>query len=95
MEIDGSLLGVLEEAEYNQRTVQLQSGDKLLLYSDGAIPVISNSNDVVALNFREEFREIMDQPIVEMMDKFSVLARNKEIDPSEIDDITAVGLEIL
>ena len=95
LEIDGSLLGILAEAEYSQRTIQLQPGDKLLLYSDGAIPFISNSNDIAPLNFREEFREIISHPIVEMMDQFSVLAESKEMEPSEIDDITAVGLEIL
>ena len=95
LKIEGSLLGVFGEAEYNQQSIQLQPGDKLLLYSDGAIPVISNSNDIAPFNFRKEFLEITGFPIVEMMDKFSVLAKNKEIDPSEIDDITAVGLEIL
>ena len=97
LEIEGSLLGILAEAEYSQRTIQLQPGDKLLLYSDGAIPFISNSNDITPLNLRDEFHEIIDRPIVEMMDRFSVLAENenKEMETSEIDDVTAVGLEIL
>jgi len=95
LEIEGLLLGIFEEAEYSQRTIQLQHGDKLLLYSDGAMPFISNSNGTDPFNFSEEFREIIDQPIVEMMDKFSVLVQNKETGPSEIDDVTAVGLEIL
>jgi hypothetical protein len=49
------------------------------------------------LNLRDVFHEIIDRPIVEMMDRFSVLAENenKEMKPSEIDDVTAVGLEIL
>ena len=95
LEIEGLLLGILEEAEYSQRTIQLQHGDKLLLYSDGAAPFISNSNGTDPFNFSEEFREIIGQPIGEMMDKFSVLVQNKETDLSEIDDVTAVGLEIL
>ena len=95
LEIEGSLPGISGEAEYSQRTIQLQPGDKLLLYSDGAIPFISNSYNIAPFNFREEFLEIIGRPIVEMMDKFSVLAENKEMNPSEIDDITAVGLEIL
>ncbi len=95
LETEGLLLGIFEDAEYSQRTIQLQHGDKLLLYSDGAAPFISNSNGTYPFNFSEEFREIIDQPIVEMMDKFSVLVQNKETGPSEIDDITAVGLEIL
>jgi len=94
LEIRGSLLGVFKDAEYIQETVQLQSGDKLLLYSDGAEPFIGTFDDQTGFNFSEEFCKIKDLPIVEMMDKFNSLAQNKEIDPSEIDDITAVGLEI-
>jgi len=95
LKMEGSLLGIFEEAEYTQRTIQLQHGDKLLLYSDGAEPFISNSNGADHFNFSDEFREIAGRPIVEMMDKFSVLVQNKETVPSVNDDITAVGLEIL
>jgi len=95
LEVEGLLLGIFEEAEYRQRTIQLQHGDKLLLYSDGAEPFISNSNGKGPSNFSEEFREIIRRPIVEMMDKVSVLVQNKETGPAEIDDVTAVGLEIL
>ena len=94
LEARGSLLGVFKDAEYIQETIQLQSGDKLLLYSDGAEPFIGTFDDQTGFNFSEEFCEIKDLPIVEMMDKFNSLAQNKEINPAEIDDITAVGLEI-
>jgi hypothetical protein len=36
-----------------------------------------------------------DATVVEMFDKFRALAQSKKIDPFEIDDTTAVGLEIL
>ena len=95
LEIRGSLLGVFEHSEYIQQTVQLQPGDKLLLYSDGVEPFIAGFDDVTGFNFNEEFHEISDLPIVEMLDKLSALAQSKEIDLSEVDDVTAVGLEIL
>jgi len=95
LEIRGSLLGIFKQADYVQETVQLQPGDKLLLYSDGAEPFIGNSDDQTGFDFSEEFCEIKDLPIVEMFDKFNSLAQSKEIAPSEVDDVTAVGLEIL
>jgi len=95
LEIQGSLLGIFGQAEYTQQTVQLQSGDKILLYSDGAEPFVGSFDDQTGFQFSEEFCEIKDLPIVEMFDKFNTLAQNKKIAPSEIDDITAVGLEIL
>ena len=95
LEIRGSLLGIFEQAEYTQQTIQLQPGDKLLLYSDGAEPFIGSFDNLTGFNFSEEFCRIKDLPIVEMMDRFDTLAQNKKIAPSEVDDITAVGLEIL
>jgi hypothetical protein len=95
LEIRGSLLGIFRKSEYIHQTIQLQPGDKLLLYSDGAQPFIGGLDDPVGFNFSEEFCEIKDLPVVEMMDKFSMLVRNQPTAPSEVDDITAVALELL
>jgi sigma-B regulation protein RsbU (phosphoserine phosphatase) len=95
LELRGSLLGVFEQAEYPQQTVQLQPGDKLLLYSDGAEPFIGKLDDQAGFSFSEEFCEIKDLPVVEMLDKLNTIAQNQKIEPSEVDDITIVGLEIL
>ena len=95
LEIRGSLLGIFEQAEYTQQTVQLQPGDKLLLYSDGAEPFIGKFDDKTGFGFSEQFYEIKDSPVVEMMDKLNTIAHNQKIEPSEVDDITMVGLEIL
>ena len=95
LEIRGSLLGIFEQAEYIQQTIQLESGDKFLLYSDGAESLIGNLDNLTNFNFSEEFCEIKDLPIVEMMDKFNTLVQNQRIEPAKVDDITMVGLEIL
>ncbi len=95
LEVRGSLLGIFEQAEYVQETVQLQPGDKLLLYSDGAEPFIGSFNDQARFEFNEEFCQIMDSPIVEVMDSIQALMKNREIESSEIDDITLLGLEVL
>jgi len=96
LEIQGSLLGIFGQTEYIQETIQLQPGDKLLVYSDGAEPFTGRAGeDVVSFNFSEEFCEIKDSPVVEMMDNFNALAQNKDIGPAEVDDITMVALEIL
>jgi sigma-B regulation protein RsbU (phosphoserine phosphatase) len=94
LEVRGSLLGIFGQAEYIQETIQLQPGDKFLLYSDGAEPFIGNFNDQSGFSFSEKFYGIKDLPLVEMMDKFNTLAQNQEIDPSEVDDVTAVALEV-
>jgi sigma-B regulation protein RsbU (phosphoserine phosphatase) len=95
LEIKGSLLGVFGQSEYTQQTVQLQPGDKLLLYSDGAEPFIGKFDDQTGFHFKEDFCKILNLPIVEMRDKFREITQSQEIDPAEVDDITTVGLEVV
>ena len=94
LEIRGSLLGIFEQAEYIQGTVQLQPGDKLLLYSDGAEPFIGRFDDQGRFGFDNEFCNIKDSPITEMIDSLNSVLQNQTIVPTEVDDITVIGLEI-
>lgn len=95
LEIRGSLLGIFDKAEYVQETIQLRSGDKVFLYSDGAEPFIGGFDEATGFKFNDEFLKLCELPIIEMMDGLNTLAQNHRADPSEVDDITAVGLEIL
>jgi sigma-B regulation protein RsbU (phosphoserine phosphatase) len=95
LEIQGSLLGVFGQSDYPQRMIELRSGDKFLLYSDGAEPFIGSFDDNVGFHFNEEFLKIIKLPVVEMRDKFRVITQSQQIDPVEIDDITMVGLEVI
>jgi serine phosphatase RsbU (regulator of sigma subunit) len=95
LEIRGSLLGVFEQTEFPQRTIQLKPGDKLLLYSDGADSLIGNFNNRLGFCFTKEFQEIKHMPITQLLDVFGSHIRNQEVEQIEIDDITMVGLEIL
>jgi serine phosphatase RsbU (regulator of sigma subunit) len=95
LDVQGPLLGVFERAEYAQRTLQLQQGDKLLIYSDGAEPVIGNFDDTRGFVFSEEFCNMGNQPIAEIMDWLNRIVQNKKTGQTDVDDITAVGLEIV
>ncbi len=95
LQITGSLLGIFAQAEYTQHTVQLQPGDKFMIYSDGAEPFIGYFDEKKGFTYHQEFLDIIEMPIVKMMDSFNDIAQNKEIQASEIDDITAIGFEVL
>jgi len=95
LETQGPLLGIFERSEYEQQTIQLHQGDKLLLYSDGGEPFIGGFDEMSGFDFSEEFQRIIELPVVEMMDNLNQLIKKKKLAPSEIDDITAVALEIL
>ena len=95
LQIQGPLLGIFKQAEYIQQSVQLQPGDKLVLYSDGAEPFIGAFDEQEGFDFCEQFLKIKDLPIVKMVDEFNALTQNKIIDPTEVDDVTMLGLEIV
>jgi uncharacterized protein YfkK (UPF0435 family) len=95
LEVRGSLLGVFKDADYSEDKIQLQAGDKILLYSDGAEPFIGSFDDLTGFHFTQEFSEIKDLPIIETMDRFNTLAQNQNTDSAEVDDITTLGLEVV
>jgi sigma-B regulation protein RsbU (phosphoserine phosphatase) len=95
LELRGSLLGVFDQAEFAERTIQLEPGDKLLVYSDGADRFIGGYNDQSGFHFNEEFCELGRLSISEIMDTLTTFTHDQKPDVSQVDDITAVGLEIL
>lgn len=95
LEVRGSLLGVFEEAEYCQETVQLEPGDKLFMFSDGAEPFIGTVDELSHFSFHDSFCNITQSPIVEMLDRFAGLTKEELIEPGSEDDITLLGLEVL
>ncbi len=94
LEVRGSLLGVFDGADFEQEVVQLQSGDKVLLYSDGAESVIGALDDQTVFQFSREFLELKDASITELVDGLTEVSRTKVLEPSEVDDFTLVGLQI-
>jgi serine phosphatase RsbU (regulator of sigma subunit) len=90
----GALLGIFDNADFIQQTVQLQAGDRLLLYSDGAESLIGQNTSSEHFQFTEELLAVKDAPIAEIVERLTDLANNRQIDPAEVDDLTLVGLEI-
>lgn len=94
LETRGALLGVFENAEFTQSSVQLQSGDRLLLYSDGAEALVGQLIDNAGFQFTEELLAMRDAPIRQIVDTLTELQSQRQITPQEVDDFTLVGLEI-
>ena len=95
LQSQGGLIGVFPETHFEQETVQLQHGDKLLIYSDGAENVVGGFDEKNEFIFSEEFRSITHLPLDSMMQSFGLLAKNSYVSPQEVDDVTAVALEII
>ncbi|MHC4926872.1 MAG: SpoIIE family protein phosphatase, partial [Planctomycetota bacterium] len=95
LESRGGLLGVFDETEFQQQTLQLYPGDKIFIYSDGGEPMIGEDADGEGFVFTEAFQEICHLPIEDMLAAYNEMAENHTFGPGEIDDVTAIGLEIL
>jgi len=97
LQSQGGLLGVFPNTHFEQETVQLKSGDKLVIYSDGLDEVISENADCSddSFIFNEEFREALDLPVKEMTARIKHLAKNTNQKFPDKDDRTAIALEIL
>jgi serine phosphatase RsbU (regulator of sigma subunit) len=55
---DGMALGVLDEANYHDQSIELAEGDVLLLYTDGVTETFSPEGEIFGENrLNEEFRK--------------------------------------
>jgi len=91
----GGLLGVFEQAQFEKQTVQLRSGDKLFVYSDGGESLVGNAKDDGGFYFTKGFTSLCCLPVDQMIRTFDEIARHHHFRPGELDDVTAIGLEIL
>jgi sigma-B regulation protein RsbU (phosphoserine phosphatase) len=95
LESQGSLLGIFEESEFPQQSLQLQPDDKLLLYSDGAEPYIGTLEQDTDFRFNSDFCNMLNLPIAEMVEKLENKINYNPLDSNLLDDITAVALQVL
>lgn len=95
LQMQGPLLGVFEEAVFEQESVKMQSGDKLLLYSDGAERFIGHFDRLEGFVFEPSFCELVTLPAGRLNEQFNLFLQSQQVCASEVDDVTAVWLEIL
>jgi len=90
----GSLLGVFDQAQFSQETVQLQRGDRLLLYSDGAEPFIGRFDDTRGFQFNREFLDVMNLPIEQFSGAVTAMVESRQVAAGEVDDVTILCMQI-
>lgn len=90
----GSLLGIFDSAQFQQETIRLSVGDKVLVYSDGAEPFINTTNDNTSFEFNKWFLGIANLPADVLVCEFeSVVKQGKGY--LQPDDITLLAVEVL
>ncbi|MEN6383896.1 MAG: PP2C family protein-serine/threonine phosphatase [Phycisphaerales bacterium] len=94
LQTKGSLLGVFDSAQFQQETIQLSVGDKLIVYSDGAEPFMNTTNDSTSFEFNKWFLGISNLPGDKLVTEFETVVRQGK-NYLQPDDITMIVLEIL
>ena len=102
LEPEGGLLGVFEDEVYEQQTVQLEPGDRLLLYSDGfecAFPddeFASNGKRRVANeNYAQEFLDLGNGDPGEAIRRLEANLDGQAGSLNQKDDLTVLCLSVL
>ena len=96
LDADGGLLGVTE-TEFCDATVQLQPGDKLLVYTDGIDPVAWKDHPTGTESFVQCVLDHRDRGVTEMVDHVceSLFATDAQGELDLADDLTLMGVGVL
>ena len=94
IETRGALLGIFEQTDYHEQTIQLQPGDKLLMYSDGTEPYMADFDEDKGFFLKDNFKDINNMKFDQIIEKIKQCIENEKIMKAEFDDITVLGLEI-
>lgn len=94
LEGGGPLLGILED-DFDEGSVEIAPGDKIVLYSDGFEHVsLNDDSDVVGLDaFTAIVRRFTDQPVQEMVTSIINTSLANGLDADAQDDITVLAME--
>lgn len=91
--VDGSLLGVFPEAQFERKSASLTPGSKLILYTDGLEQAFGQQDGEVKMV--EQITQLTHLPADQMIEALSGILDCQENSLHPDDDITAVVIESL
>ena len=94
IETRGALLGIFEQTDYHEQTIQLEPSDRLMMYSDGTEPYIADFDEKKGFHLKENFSDINNLKLDQIFAKIEEAIESEKIMKAEFDDITVLGLEI-
>ena len=92
--VQGSLLGIFPGEEYQSATYQLQKGDRLLVYTDGAEAFLGSSPTGQDRNVDESLARWAGLTQEEMLLQLTAAADSRPDDDPQKDDVTVIALDI-
>jgi phosphoserine phosphatase RsbU/P len=95
LEADGALLGIFPDEAFATCAVQLQRGDRVLVYTDGIEVAFSGDSDAADTErWRSELRERAREPIAVILEDFASRLDSAGGSLLPKDDLTIVAMEV-
>jgi len=92
--VEGSLLGIFPDQVFDQAHLQLQSGDRLLVFSDGIEIVFHEDMASHEDRWKKELASRADLPIEQMLTEFADKIDHEAGSLQPKDDLTLMAIEI-
>jgi serine phosphatase RsbU (regulator of sigma subunit)/anti-sigma regulatory factor (Ser/Thr protein kinase) len=91
LDTDGLFVGMFDEPRYEQKSIQLERGDKLVLFTDGLIRMFdAGSKEEALANLQENLRQNSSLPVRDLLHKVS-----DHIVEEPEDDVLILTMELL
>jgi sigma-B regulation protein RsbU (phosphoserine phosphatase) len=91
---EGSLLGIFEQERYELAEYQLEEGDRLVLYTDGAEQLLRTMPGGEEVLIQDSLAYWGGLAREEMLLQMSTLIDSRTVDPAHVDDITMLVLDV-
>jgi len=91
---DGALLGIFADEKFTTQSLQLQRGDRVLVYTDGIEVAFSSGEAADTERWRRELLTRLDQPIATVMDGFANALDESNGSLLPKDDLTIIAIEV-
>jgi serine phosphatase RsbU (regulator of sigma subunit)/Zn-finger nucleic acid-binding protein len=70
LDTEGAALGLFEESDYEEKSVRLSAGDRILLYTDGAVELENNAGEEFGFDrLRQAFHRYSHEPVATTMSR--------------------------
>ena len=94
LETEGALLGIFPGDEFQQSAVELQPGDRVLIYSDGVELAFSDSDNPDPARWREVLHARRDLPTEQLMADLRTMLAESDATERKKDDLTVIAVEV-
>lgn len=87
---DGPLLGVFEDETFEVKTVQLQPGDRLVMFSDGFETAFAEGDKHNIERYKREFEMLREGSCAQALERLEHLVHSQPGSLHQIDDLTVI-----